>query len=273
MAHTYVGVEQEAPKEELLSLLQQTFQYGWEFNKKIEDHRKEHSIPGSTVPPRDLLFQKEDVQHAALTQKINRQSGFRCMFSGSATGGPQYSFRTTAFNAKAGKSRPRFQWTPSFKGRGGRGGYRPTQGGFKGQPKAGAMSQSCMRPSVFTGTSVVPYTGSSTRSAVARQSGEPCQGSGSGKCGRQQQASSSNSASAGSKRQPPDGRKAEDRKGRPGGTLFRAAKPALVAAKRPTASGGYPPRGCKVSPQPPAPPAQHLVFPAAFCACLGKKTY
>ena len=43
VAHAYVGLEQKAPREELL---QQMFQYGCEFNKKVEDHRKEHSILG-----------------------------------------------------------------------------------------------------------------------------------------------------------------------------------------------------------------------------------
>ena len=102
------------------------------------------------------------MQHAALTQKINRQAGYKRMYSPGSVNldGPHYSFRPSAFGIQKGGKKPRFQWAPSFKGRGGRGGFKPAQGGFgRGQPRAGLMSAQCMSNSTCIGTRVVPFTG------------------------------------------------------------------------------------------------------------------
>ena len=82
------------------------------------------------------------------------------MFSGSVPrDGPHYSFRSSASGFKGGK-KARFQWKPTFKGSGGRGGFRTTQGGFgKGQPKAGILSAQCMPQTKPSGTKVVPSAG------------------------------------------------------------------------------------------------------------------
>ena len=62
-----------AEDEELaVPLIQQIFQLQAELYGKIENFRREYSLPGSVGPSGPPLFQKEELNNAAMVQKINR---------------------------------------------------------------------------------------------------------------------------------------------------------------------------------------------------------
>ena len=57
-------------------LVQQNFQLCCEIYKRLQDYRKELSIPGSVPGDGEVLFDKEDLSKAAMQQRINSK-GFR----------------------------------------------------------------------------------------------------------------------------------------------------------------------------------------------------
>lgn len=78
--YLYIGVQEEAGKEELLQLMQQCFQLTMEYAQKTEDQRKENSMPGCVPMEQAPLFQKEDIQLASLNRSIQgkgQTSGFQ----------------------------------------------------------------------------------------------------------------------------------------------------------------------------------------------------
>ena len=74
-----------------INLLQQTFQLLVELNVKIEDYRKEISLPGSSSTQDNGLFGKEELQTLAMSSRIN---GKGVQKHGKGPSGPHYSFRS-----------------------------------------------------------------------------------------------------------------------------------------------------------------------------------
>ena len=76
LAFGYMAITSHQDESTLRTIFEQIFQYVIEIAQKIEDGRKESSIPGSIPSQSASLFDKEDIQNANLTSKINSTGRF-----------------------------------------------------------------------------------------------------------------------------------------------------------------------------------------------------
>jgi hypothetical protein len=127
------SLENHPDQHDLLMITGQSWQYLAEMVKKIQDHRREASIPGSVGSKDEGLFGKEELQQAKLVENVNRRSSRPL---GSIELGGNYSFRPSIFSgsSKGGKGW-KGQQGKGFKGRGQRWSWGTRKGGGQGVPR------------------------------------------------------------------------------------------------------------------------------------------